>query len=161
MRALTIQQPYSHLICHHHSEIPEGAIQKRVENRTRPTKIRGQIAIHAGMSFKWFQCGDWPVVARKATDVPEMAFGAIVGVADIVHCFDGSSPEGRSWLAHHDHAVGPYMYVLDNVFRLETPVPCAGKQGWWTVPEEIARMVNQFRKIAVPFDIHAERFTDR
>jgi hypothetical protein len=53
------------------------------------------------------------------------------------------------------------MYVLDNVFRLETPVPCAGKQGWWTVPEEIARMVNQFRKIAVPFDIHAERFTDR
>ena len=102
MRALTIQQPYSHLICHHHSELPEGAIQKRVENRTRPTKIRG-----------------------------------------------------------HDHAVGPYMYVLDNVCRLETPVPCAGKQGWWTVPEEIERQVNECRKIAVPFDICAERFTGK
>lgn len=151
MKALTIQQPYSHLIMHHQSELPSSVVQKRVENRSRWTNIRGPIAIHAGKSLKWFEFGDWPEIPRKPSDIEGMAFGSIVGVASIVDCMDGSCKEGRQWIATHDHAVGPYLWILGDVFRLETPVPCKGALGFWKVPEEIERQVNASRKIEVPF----------
>jgi len=41
MYALTIHQPYAHLIVTPQDELPEGAVQKRVENRSWVTKHRG------------------------------------------------------------------------------------------------------------------------
>lgn len=152
MRALTINQPYAHLVCYHEDDLPEFTEQKHVENRTRRTHIRGQIAIHAGVSMKWFRFDDWTFVAKKPSEVPEMAFGAIIGVADIVDCVDAKTSVGQDMLIRYVHASGPFMYVLKNVHRLEKPIPCKGAQGFWTVPEEIERQVNESGKIYVPFD---------
>lgn len=152
MRALTINQPYAHMIVHHEDDLPEFTEQKHVENRTRPTNIRGQIAIHAGLSLKWFKFDDWTFVAKKPSEVPEMAFGAIIGVADIADCIDAMTTSGMRLVANYSHAVGPFLYVLENVHRLETPIPCKGALGFWTVPEEIERQVNESGKIYVPFD---------
>jgi hypothetical protein len=156
MKALTIQQPYSHLIVHHQSELPEGTVQKRVENRVRRTHNREQIAIHAGVSMLWFRHGDWPCFANKPVEVPEMSFGAIVGLATIVDCVTIVSEAGQQWIAKHRHAVGPFMWVFDNVYRLKTPVPAKGQQGFWYVSEDLQQQVEAAEKILVPFEFSKE-----
>lgn len=153
MKAITIQQPYSHLIVHHQSELPPGTFQKRVENRVRRTHFRGLIAIHAGVSMQWFQHGDWPVVASKPAEVSEMAFGAVVGIANIVDCVTSVSTSGQDWVQNHRHAVGPFMYVLDDVYRLKTPIPAKGMQGFWYLPFDVQQYVEASEKVPVPFDM--------
>ena len=163
MRALTIQQPYSHLIVHQQSELPEGTFQKRVENRVRRTHIRGMIAIHAGVSMAWFKHGDWPVLAKHPDEVLGITFGAIVGLADIVECIDFENvATDHAWVATHKHSSGPFCYVLDNVSRLQTPVPCKGAQGFWTVPPQIETMVLASPLIEVPFEgVNDDRRSDK
>lgn len=119
MKALTICQPYAHLI----------AIgEKPIENRTWPTAYRGPLAIHAGKSREWLDEYD---EARY----PTMAFGAVVAVANLVACLrlEDSAPWPNRWrhLRDHEHANGPWCFLLANVRRLPTPIPARGAQGFW------------------------------
>jgi hypothetical protein len=134
-------------------ELPEGAIRKRVENRSwipQSVLMRVPIAIHAGVSMDWFKFGDWPLdLPRKAkpSDVPQMAFGAVVGVAEIVQCFHvnqirtGQVPAEYQWLCEHKHVSGPYCFVLDNVVALAHPVKCVGQQKFFTLPASVEACV--------------------
>lgn len=79
MRALTICQPYAHLIVTQQAELPIGAVPKRVENRTWETRYRGLLLIHAGKSMKFLHGDD-------RTKYPEMKFGAIIGIAHLIDC---------------------------------------------------------------------------
>ena len=38
-----------------------------------------------------------------------------------------------------DYSPGRYAWLLDDVRALAEPVPCRGRQGLWTLPEEVAR----------------------
>lgn len=76
-----------------------------------------------------------------------MAFGAIVGVAELATCLNQQA--GAGWIATHHHATGPFLWILTNVYRLEQPVPVTGKQGFWTVPADVERQVNEQRKIFI------------
>jgi hypothetical protein len=127
MKALTILQPYAHLIV-----TPPHV--KRVENRTWATPYRGPLAIHAGKSRQFLDPGD---------PIDQMAFGAIVGICnlvDIVH-FEGiDSPKNKAkypWLHDHDHAFGPYIWILEVIRTLEKPIPYLGKQGLFNVPDDL------------------------
>jgi hypothetical protein len=64
MKALTICQPYAHLIVRG---------EKRVENRTWPTRYTGPLAIHAGKSRQWLSPGDVPAFELKGDP---LVFGA-------------------------------------------------------------------------------------
>jgi hypothetical protein len=65
MKAISIQQPYAHLI------VAVG--EKRIENRTRWNyPYRGPLLIHAAKSKRRLM----PAVERQ---YPDLAFGAIVG----------------------------------------------------------------------------------
>lgn len=120
MKALTICQPYAHLIA---------VGDKRVENRTWPTKYRGPLAIHAGKSRSWLH-GQYRA--------PEMVFGAVVATATLIDCVhidwidDGDLDDSMPWLRDHEHTEGPWCWVLDNVVKLFEPVTCTGRQGLWT-----------------------------
>lgn len=159
MRALTIQQPYPHLIVTPQSELPPGAFQKRVENRVWECKIRETIAIHAGLSMRWFAFDDYPCSDGKLKQemFPEMSFGAFVGLATISACFheedflDDKLPADMQWLKTHAHVSGPYCFVFSEVWRLKTPIPCTGKLGLWTVPDEIECQFETDNLIPVPF----------
>jgi hypothetical protein len=161
MKAMTIQNPYSHLIITPQEQLPDGAIRKRVENRSwipQSVMMRVPFAIHAGVSMDWFRFGDWPLeLPRKAklSDVPQMAFGAVVGVAEIVQCFHvnqirtGQVPAEYQWLCDHKHVSGPYCFVLDNVVALEHPVKCVGQQKFFTLPSSVeARVMEQIGVLA-------------
>ncbi len=134
MKALTICQPYAELIARG---------DKPIENRTWPTRYRGPLAIHAGKSRAWLGVDD-EEAALYAVDVQRIAFGAVVAMADLVACLPTQYPaDTYNWparwrqLADHEHANGPWCWVLENVRRLTDPIPFTGSQGLWNVPAEI------------------------
>ena len=124
MKALTICQPYAHLIVRG---------EKRVENREWPTSYRGPLLIHAGKSREWMDSED-ELDFRELGD--PLVFGALVGVAtlaDVLHIdriergeYDARHP----WLREHCHTIGTWCWVLTDVRRFE-PVPWKGAQGLW------------------------------
>jgi hypothetical protein len=132
MKALTICQPYAELI----------AIgQKRVENRTWPTKYRGLLYIHAGKSRQWLDIElddslhEYDVGTGLYLEC--MEFGAIVASATLVDCLHvdsilrGEHDKKYPWLRDHYHVNGPWCWVLDNVSRMPEPIKVNGAQGLW------------------------------
>ena len=112
MKALTVCQPYAELIA-------RGL--KPIENRTWPTSYRGPLAIHAGKSREWMDEGDLEAY-------PSMAFGAVVATCRLVDCVRLANLPAA--LTGHQHANGPWCWILHDVQRIE-PVPQRGAQGLW------------------------------
>jgi len=141
MKALTICQPYAHLIC-----LPDDHDRaKRVENRRWPTSYRGPLLIHAGKNRTFLDL-DVTGTRDEGYDIPlaDMTFGAIVGIAQLVDCVDLMHPMDRDsafrrrpWLIGHEHVEGPYCFVLHECRKFETPIPYKGAQGFFEVPKEI------------------------
>ena len=118
MNALTICQPYAELIAR---------CEKPIENRAWPTSYRGPLAIHAGKSRAWMDWGDEEFY-------PDMEFGAVIAIAELYDCVRiGNLPEQ---LRGHEHANGPWCWLLRNVRRI-TPVPYRGAQGLWVIPDSL------------------------
>ncbi len=140
MKALTIIQPWASLIA---SGI------KRFETRSWPTRYRGPIAIHAGLSDRYYgtfgyqdilvaagQMPEWAeYIARFADDPPhEIPFGAVIATAELVECWEIHSPNFRLWANEAifgDYTPGRYAWELTNIKPLETPVKTRGYQGLW------------------------------
>lgn len=136
MRALTICQPYATLIIRG---------DKRVENRTWPTSHRGPMYIHAGKSKAWLDEGD-------LQRFPNMPFGAVVGIAQLVDCVKYqpyvTSSDKYPWLADNEHANGPWCWILDKVVPIG-PWPWRGAQGLFEIDEdELGRVAN--RELGIP-----------
>lgn len=121
MKALTICQPYPHLIL---------TGEKPVENRTWSTRFRGPLLIHAGKSRDWLDEGDeqrYPLI-----------FGAIVGMVEMIDCMHVTTLQRlNASLRHNHHVSGPWCFVLKNPVRFETPIPYKGQQGFFEVPDNI------------------------
>lgn len=123
MRALTICQPYAHLIV--------VTREKRVENREWSTRYRGPLVIHAGKSRDWL-CGEAPT--------PDMVFGAAIGMVDLIDCLhideieDGVHDAQYPWLREHPHTNGTWCHLYDNVRAFPHPLPWKGAQGFWNFP---------------------------
>jgi len=83
IRALTVRQPWAHMIAH---------CGKTVENRGRQTRYRGQVAIHAGARSRWDRDGEQSPLVREAwrqyghlaahldRDSPWIDFGAVIAL---------------------------------------------------------------------------------
>lgn len=163
MRALTIIQPWAHLIV-------RGA--KRVENRTWEPTVRGlapgdYLAIHAGKSV---DLGCWEGAYKTMPDdeapalrelvesvvytVPEkrgreyagtlVPYGAVVGVARFVGVEDERPRDEEE-----GYWCGPWGWRLDDVRAIE-PVPCGGAQGLWWLPPDVYAAVRAGWKAEVP-----------
>lgn len=136
-KALSIKQPWLWAITD---------LDKRVENRSRPTSFRGPVWLHASKVLDSSKARDHFLSllhgderGRAATTT--MPLGAIVCRAEIEDCVpltrrdvvsiavDGIAQ--RRWIA------GPHLYVLRNVVKLPAPVPCKGMLGFWTVPADV------------------------
>lgn len=124
MKALTICQPYAHLIV---------SGEKRIENREWSTKYRGKLVIHAGKSRDWLTPGD---EQRYHTQI----FGYAIGIADLVDVLHidkikrGDYDNNYPWLRKHNHTHGKWCWVLENCQKL-TPIQRRGAQGLWNLPD--------------------------
>lgn len=128
--AISVRQPWAHAIV-------QG--WKPIENRTWSTAVRGPICIHASKFDKRNFAEDAEDyratldIVRASIDVPnvafdDLAFGAIVGVADLVDCV---TTHASPWF------FGPYGFVLTNARAIE-PIPLKGKQGFFEWRKHLA-----------------------
>lgn len=134
MKALTICQPYAELIC---------TLEKRVENRTWPTRYRGPLWIHAGKSRDWLRLNpakDYE--ERYGIYISTMAFGALVARAALIDCLhidaidSGRHDEQYPWLRSHEHVEGEWCWLLADVIRLDRPIPWKGELGLFNVSDD-------------------------
>lgn len=139
MKALTVCQPYASLIVGW--EGVDAADVKRVENRNWPTKYRGPLLIHAGISMQWLK--KWPG-PTPGDDGQVMPFGKIIGSAEVVDCqtiqaiYSAPDNSPLGWVKHHAHAVGPhYCWILRRPRRLLTPIDYRGRQGLFNVSDDV------------------------
>lgn len=164
MVALSFLQPWLWAILEGHKGVTIDGSFCAIENRTwKPHRLRvGEtIALHASLgrdpkaaSFinRWFADQG---IARQVGDGKGHDRGAIVGTARILGAFTPSGSRAQvmgplldvtvDQLAASPWAFGPWVWALDNVRKLVTPVPCKGALGFWKVPDEVARAVGASR----------------
>jgi hypothetical protein len=125
-----------------------------METRTRDTKIRGSIAIHAGLAMPCLigerrMFGEFEVERDSRAGLllrgPGMwpyrlPIGAVVGIGDLIQTRRTES------LEHHpdarerslgNHGPGMWAWSITSMRRIEVPV--AGRLGWWDweVPADV------------------------
>jgi hypothetical protein len=147
VRALTIKQPWAFAIA-------EGF--KTVENRSKPTRYRGALAIHAGLTLdhatsitrhsrdaamRLDELGGssnfWEARAQVPSAIarppyPSLALGAVIAVAELVGCHSATGCPGCGpWADYRDWM---WHWVLQDVQRLPSAVACTGRQSLW-VPD--------------------------
>lgn len=145
IRALTVRQPWTHMIAH---------CGKAVENRGRPIRYRGLIAVHAGAYSRWDPDGETDPRCRLAwrewsrtlppmnatgplrKDAIHIDFGAVIAVAEIAGCHLAGSVNACTdtapcspWAMRH-----AWHWLLGDVRSLSEPVPCRGNLGLWHLP---------------------------
>lgn len=130
MLALTVHQPWAHLIAHD---------TKRIENREwePPRELVGRhFAIHAAVEPRTKKaCAELAdLAAENLVPLEDLAYGAVVAVVRLAGVLRSepplSSPHSVWW-------TGPVGWALDDVVALERPIPCKGQRKLWSMPEEI------------------------
>jgi hypothetical protein len=114
IKALSIKQPYPHHIFH------DG---KDVENRDWPTKGRGWVIVHAGVSKTELDMEDPHEAA--------MPRGGVVGMMKIVDCVEQMDSR---WF------FGRYGFVIGEAFPLPL-IECRGQLGFFKLPGEVNRAI--------------------
>lgn len=133
MKCISIQQPFAWLVA-------IGA--KNVENRSRQTKYRGEILIHAGLKKEWLEefLEDFP---DCEVDENWFTLGAVVGSAVLVDC-QKMSPE----LEENIWAGGEFCYNLRDTKWFTEPISCKGKLGIYDI--EPSLMPKIAKQMAAP-----------
>lgn len=114
IKALSIKQPYPHHIFH------DG---KDVENRDWPTKGRGWVIVHAGVSKSELDMDD----DRDAA----MPRGGVVGMMRITDCV--REMDSR-WF------FGKFGFVIGDKFPLSL-IPARGALGFFVLPDDVNKAV--------------------
>lgn len=151
LRCVTVRNPWAEAIARR---------VKPIENRTRATKYRGPVGIHAGLRddrLAWRN----PLIVEALDDLirydPELdamvfgprgddgcTYGAILAVADLVDCHLDTGC-CRPW-----GMPDQWHLVLSDVRRLDDPVPARGAlQVPWTADESTSRLVWDQLAVAV------------
>jgi hypothetical protein len=128
MKALTIRQPFAHLIV---------TGRKRLETRKWLTSYRGPLLIHAARSVH-----EEPIPG-VAIDLASLPLGAIIGMVRLSACF--SPLELTSDVGHRlatqlltptersfgYFGPGWYAWELQDPVEFKTPLPCPGNINLW------------------------------
>ncbi|NWL34472.1 ASCH domain-containing protein [Paenarthrobacter nitroguajacolicus] len=128
MKALTVKQPWAWALIH-------GG--KDVENRSRPTKHRGQLFIHAGKG--WADEGIDGIGIEGMPADEELLAGMVIGTVDVIDCHHAT--ECQNWAesgslctewAMPEH----FHWVLKNARPVEIPFAATGKLGLWNLEDQ-------------------------
>jgi hypothetical protein len=140
MKALSVCQPWAWAIV-------RGI--KTVENRSRPTRHRGPLVIHASKSRRYLG-EDYAELLPGLPPEGQLDFGALVGVVEVVGCVPLAEVEGDPF------AVGPWCWLLAGARRIR-PVPFKGQISLFNVPDNLARALLKTPRIAPGESGHSDR----
>jgi hypothetical protein len=146
VKALSLRQPWAHVVLYH---------GKNIENRHWTTRFRGTFLLHASKGMTRAEYGDaeefcagvlgWALRERMAfqTEIQRDArFGGIVGIAKLV---DVVPPCERQCFEHDEerlcshrlwHMPEQFGFVLEHVVPLPF-VPFKGSLGFFDVPKDV------------------------
>ncbi|KVZ27004.1 hypothetical protein WL14_00740 [Burkholderia cepacia] len=134
MKALSIRQPWAHLIVSGYKDI---------ENRTWRTSYRGPLLIHAskGMTRAEYENAmRFAIVADVSYEelkrFDESERGGIVGVVDVHDCVPPSR-RTSPW-----HMEGCYGIAVRNA-RALTFIPCTGRLGIFDVSPDVVALLHE------------------
>jgi hypothetical protein len=127
MHVLTVRQPWAWSIV---------AGIKRIENRSRPTRHRGPILIHAGSSRRSLDVGLAALQDARIGRVGPFAFGAIIGICEIVDCVRVEDVAGERF------AEGPWCWLLAGARLFDEPIPCPGRLSLWRPSAELETIIS-------------------
>jgi hypothetical protein len=120
MKVLSIRQPWAWLIVNGHKDI---------ENRSWPTRFRGQFLVHASKGMTNEEYDDVAHMLDEGICLPEKKLierGGIVGIAEIVDCVSWSD---SPWF------MGEHGFVLRNARPLPF-YPLRGMLGFFEAPAD-------------------------
>src|SRR5262245_11201284 len=110
---LSVHQPFAWLIVN-------GA--KTVENRSWVTHYRGPLLIHASKTTVEFHNKDWFGLFPNLPPRDQLAFGAIVGMIDVVDVITVQVARKRKDLASQKQFIfGPFCWLLANSRAFTNP----------------------------------------
>ena len=129
MKAISIRQPWAWLIC---NAPPERS--KKIENRSWPTKARGNILIHAAKGCTQAEYDSAcefvrdfdPALAAMIPPLDKLQKGGIVGMAELKDCVTSHPSK---------FFCGPYGFVLARPYPLPFR-PMRGMLGFFNVNEQ-------------------------
>ncbi len=126
MKVLSVHPVWAWAIVHGH---------KPVENRTWRTNYRGPLAIHATKRPpRRIEEAARAALAALGIDVPEeLSEQAILGTVELT-----GTPrleDAPAAIRVHALAWGPRVWVLADARAFNTPLPCSGRQGLWTIDD--------------------------
>lgn len=119
MKTISIRQPWASLVV---------AGIKTVENRSRPTRYRGRVLIHAARTIDTDGLAIVnEVMADYGGPIPrgEWPASALIGSVTIIDCVTASEDE---------FFTGPFGYILTDALEFPTPVPARGQLGLYDTP---------------------------
>ncbi len=132
MKAITLWQPWASLVA-------IGA--KRIETRSWATKYRGPLAIHAAQ--KHITIVDDLKASRliqntihsRGVAIKDLPKGVVLATSILVDCVR-ITPEFMDTLSEQekafgDYTLGRYAWVLEDIKKLDKPIPAIGKQRLW------------------------------
>lgn len=133
MKALTLYQPYANLVA---------LGKKRIETRSWRTRYRGPLAIHASRSFpRWAQLlvEQEPFASAltgadgRLPSIQDFPRGLVIAVCGLVDVYriDPEYLPLEPELSFGIYAPGRWAWRLENVQRVEPPVPAKGRIGLW------------------------------
>ena len=136
MRAISLWEPWG-------TAIAKGL--KKLETRGWVTNYRGPLVIHCAKTREHANfirdprvVADFEHVGVK--NIHDLAFGHVVATCRLVavrHTEHIVYEIPGLELALGDYAVGRFAWILEDVTPLPAPIPWKGKQGFFTVPDEV------------------------
>lgn len=120
MKCLTVKQPWAYAIMH---------LGKDIENRTRHTKIRGEVAIHAAKSIDMDAYFELKGDGYELPPFDQLQLGQIIGTVEIVDSVEEHPSEWKQ-----EYTIG---YVLANPKPLKIGIPYRGQLGFWNVDDTL------------------------
>lgn len=135
MRALTVRRPWADAI------VQPSDLPKRIENRSRATKVRGELLIHAGLAYD--PMGRSVITDWAALDSWPDARGAVIGIAVLAGCHQATEGCCAPW-----GQPNAWHWELADVRPLAEPIPAKGSLGFWTPPEAVLTAVRRQIEVA-------------
>ena len=126
MKAISIRQPWAELIL-------QG--RKTIELRTWSTNFRGALALHAAQRMKVENCEAYDL------DPETLTRGALVGMVELIDVVELDEAWYETLRDQHlslrDWPGGLYGWQFARPTRLEEPIAMSGKQGLFTIEDDL------------------------
>lgn len=142
MKCLTIRNPWAWAIIRPDITSPmfreqaeHYGVLKNIENRSRPTRVRGRVAVHVSAAMTRddyrfaieFMGNILPACDLPSFDALRASLGHIIGTVEVV---DSVRASASPW------------YMGDHAHVLARPIPCApipykGRLGYFDIPDDL------------------------